>query len=136
VNGRAELFVEIKGDGIEDLVTAVLDGYRGPAAIHSFDRDLILRLATMGGGAEFRLGLLTEVPEADIATTMVRHHALDLWPHHTVVTRELVETVHAIGGRVIPWTVNHADEARRLAALDVDGLCSDDVTALPKALSS
>lgn len=131
VSGRAELFVEIKGYGIEDLVTAALDGYGGATAIHSFDRDLMLRLSTKG--VAYRLGLLSDAPETDIAATMARHRALDLWPHHPIVTRALVEAVHAMGGRVIPWTVNHVAEARRLAAFGVDGLCSDDVTTLPMA---
>ena len=37
----------------------------------------------------------------------------------------LVEAVHAVGGRVIVWTVNDVDAARALAAVGVDGLCTD-----------
>jgi glycerophosphoryl diester phosphodiesterase len=42
----------------------------------------------------------------------------------------LVERVHEVGGRVIAWTVNDPEAARSLAALGVDGLCSDDVRLL------
>src|SRR5436309_983772 len=41
VAGSAELFVEIKGQGIERLVLAALEGYEGAAAIHSFDHATI-----------------------------------------------------------------------------------------------
>jgi glycerophosphoryl diester phosphodiesterase len=129
VAGRAELFVEIKGDGIENRVLAVLEGYRGAKAIHSFDRALMQRLAS--SGANVRLGLLSEEYESDIVQTMIRHRALDLWPYHRIVTPLLLEQVHAHGGRVIPWTVNDPGEARRFALLGVDGVCTDDVTILP-----
>jgi glycerophosphoryl diester phosphodiesterase len=41
-----------------------------------------------------------------------------------------VSTVHGAGGRVIAWTVNNREEARRLIALGVDGVCTDDVRIL------
>jgi glycerophosphoryl diester phosphodiesterase len=131
VRGRAELFVEIKGDGIERLVTAVLAGYDGACAIHSFDHALIQRLAR--GGTSHRLGILCEETDADPLAIMASHGALDLWPHHPLVTRVLVDDVHSIGGRVIPWTVNELSDALRLSALRVDGICTDDVSILPSA---
>ena len=53
---RAELFVEIKGEGIEEAVTAVLEGRSGTFAIHSFDHATIGRLAR--ARVPYRLGLL------------------------------------------------------------------------------
>jgi glycerophosphoryl diester phosphodiesterase len=128
VRGRAELFVEIKGEGIERLVTAVLAGYDGACAIHSFDHDLIGRLAR--GGTSYRLGILFEDATTDPLPIMTSHGALDLWPRYTLVTSVLIDDVHSIGGRVIPWTVNEATDAQRLSELGVDGICSDDVSML------
>ncbi len=41
------------------------------------------------------------------------------------VTAELVAEAHALGLKVVPWTVNEPDEIARLAALGVDGLITD-----------
>jgi glycerophosphoryl diester phosphodiesterase len=48
-------------------------------------------------------------------------------PDRRLVTRELVQTAHRLGVRVVPWTVNDADEMTRLLDLGVDGLVTDDV---------
>jgi glycerophosphoryl diester phosphodiesterase len=128
VDGRAELFVEIKGEGIERFVTGALASYDGPCAIHSFDHALIQRLAR--AGTSHRLGILYEETGDDALAAMATNGALDLWLHHLLVTRDLVDDVHAVNGRVIPWTVNDLDDARRLSALGVDGICTDDVSIL------
>ena len=129
VRGRAELFVEIKGVAIERLVTAALAGYDGACAIHSFDLALILRLSR--GGSAHRLGVLYDQADPDPVGMMTDHGALDLWPHYPLVTRELVDAVHSMRGRIIPWTVNSVRDAKCVAALGVDGVCTDDVSALP-----
>lgn len=41
------------------------------------------------------------------------------------VTAEQIADAHALGLKVIPWTVNEPDEMARLAALGVDGLITD-----------
>jgi glycerophosphoryl diester phosphodiesterase len=128
VQGRAELFVEIKGAGIEQLVLAALADYDGKLAIHSFDHALIRRTHALDPA--LRLGILFEDAPSDVARTMADTGATDVWPHFPLVTPGLVAAVHAAGGRVIPWTVNDAARAQRLAALGVDALCGDDVTLL------
>jgi glycerophosphoryl diester phosphodiesterase len=128
VQGRATLFVEIKGDGIERLVLAALTGYEGDLAIHSFDHALVRRTHALDPA--LRLGILFENAPFDMARAMVDTGATDVWPHWPLVTPALVSAVHAEGGRVIPWTVNDPTHARRLAALGVDALCGDDVTLL------
>jgi glycerophosphoryl diester phosphodiesterase len=128
VNGGAELFVEIKGEGIETQVVDALRDYAGRTAIHSFDHALIGRLAQRG--VPYRLGILFEDDATDAPHAMRQHGALDVWPHYSLVTETLIGEVHSAGGRVIPWTVNDRAQARRLASLGVDGLCTDDVEAL------
>lgn len=128
VDGRAELFVEIKGAGIESEVLNVLRDYTGSAAIHSFDHAMIARLAARG--VRHPLGLLFDEPVADVPALLAAHGASDAWPHHSLTDATLVNGVHRIGGRVLVWTVNDVHAARRLQTLGVDGICSDDVTLL------
>ena len=40
--------------------------------------------------------------------------------------RRLVEAAHGVGVSVIAWTVDELERAQRLAALGVDGICSND----------
>jgi glycerophosphoryl diester phosphodiesterase len=131
VGGRAELFVEIKGAGIEMQVVEALGDYAGPSAIHSFDHALIGRLSSHG--VPHRLGLLYEERPTGLIAAMRELGALDVWPHRRLVTPQLIDEVHAAGGRVIPWTVNDENDVLRFASWGVDGLCTDDVTLLPRS---
>ena len=130
VRGRAELFVELKGAGIEQLVAEVLSHHDGAYAIHSFDHAAIARLRE--SGTVLRLGVLYDGDEDGLAL-MDRCGAMDLWPHFPLVTEDLVAGVHARRGRVIPWTVNAAADVARLTAIGVDGLCTDDVRMLQRS---
>jgi glycerophosphoryl diester phosphodiesterase len=128
VAGRAELCVEIKGAGIEQLVLDALSGYDGALAIHSFDHALIRRVRALD--SHVRLGILFEDAATEVAREMEATGATDVWPQWTLVDSALVSAVHAAGGRVIPWTVNETGHAQALAAIGVDALCGDDVNLL------
>ncbi len=128
VAGHATLFVEIKGLDIEQQVLEALGEYGGDVAIHSFDHPMIQRISQLDPSR--RLGILFELTPPQVAQTMARTGALDVWPHWSLVTPQLVFDVHGAGGRVIPWTVNNQQHALALAALDVDALCGDDVRLL------
>ena len=49
-----------------------------------------------------------------------------VWVYHPLVTRRLVEAAHGVGVAVIAWTVDDPARMRQLAALGVDGICSND----------
>lgn len=49
-----------------------------------------------------------------------------LHPHHGDVTQRLEERLHRRGRKLLAWTVNSPDEMRRLLALKVDGIITDD----------
>lgn len=48
-------------------------------------------------------------------------------PHLSQVTPTLVQQAHAVGKRVHVWTVNEADDIRRMADWGVDAIFTDDV---------
>jgi len=128
VAGRATLFVEVKGAGIEREVLDALADYRGDVAIHSFDHALIRRISLLEPTR--RLGILFERAPAHLAQIMATTGARDVWPHWPLVSTTLVAVAHEAGGRVIPWTVNDQARAQALASLGVDALCGDDVRLL------
>jgi glycerophosphoryl diester phosphodiesterase len=55
-----------------------------------------------------------------------RSGARDATVRHDTVTEELVDAVHARGGRVYAWTVNTRAGIAQMRALDVDGVITDD----------
>ncbi|EJL75937.1 glycerophosphodiester phosphodiesterase family protein [Chryseobacterium populi] len=47
-------------------------------------------------------------------------------PDHTLVTLQLVQECHALGMKVIPWTVNTKERLKELKDMGIDGVISDD----------
>ena len=47
-------------------------------------------------------------------------------PRHDLVTRDLVASAHALGLRVVPWTVNDVPTMAALMDLGVEGLVTDE----------
>jgi glycerophosphoryl diester phosphodiesterase len=77
-----------------------------------------LRDGTWTGGQ--KLADVGSVPK------MVKNAGCSAWsPNAGVITLANVKEAHALGLKVIPWTVNNAVDAGRLLADDVDGIISD-----------
>jgi glycerophosphoryl diester phosphodiesterase len=49
-----------------------------------------------------------------------------MWVYHPLITRRLVTAVHGVGRELIAWTVDDACRMRDLAAMGVDGICTND----------
>ncbi|NIF05260.1 glycerophosphodiester phosphodiesterase [Chryseobacterium sp. Tr-659] len=47
-------------------------------------------------------------------------------PDHTLVTSQLIKECHALGMKVIPWTVNTKERLSELKEMGIDGVISDD----------
>lgn len=47
-------------------------------------------------------------------------------PDHRFVTSSLVKECHALGMKVIPWTVNTKERLKELKSMGIDGVISDD----------
>jgi glycerophosphoryl diester phosphodiesterase len=56
--------------------------------------------------------------------------------HHTLVTRQLVKSVHAEEKRVFVWTVNDPRQMQHFAQLGVDAIISDDTLLLSQVCGS
>jgi glycerophosphoryl diester phosphodiesterase len=134
IKGRADVFVELKGAAIEHEVIDVIRASIAPArcAVHSFDHAQVARARALA--PEIRGGILFDRLVADPVPAMRAADALDVWPSREHVSEALVHQVHDAGGRVIPWTVNKAEQAVALAALGVDALCTDFIPVIRSAL--
>jgi glycerophosphoryl diester phosphodiesterase len=123
VASRATVYIEIKADNIEADVIDCVARSHARCAIHSFDHRIVRRVGTLG--AKIPTGILLSSYLLDPASALTLAGARDYWLWWEFVDRAVVEAVHAVGGRVVAWTVNDASAAHALARLGVDGLCSD-----------
>jgi len=57
-------------------------------------------------------------------------------PQHNSLTEALLAEAHALGLRVVPWTVNAPADMARLIGWGVDGLCSDRPDLLRAAMAA
>jgi glycerophosphoryl diester phosphodiesterase len=88
----------------------------------------------LGGIARLRSSVRTTLLFAEpnrIATV-----ARTIGPRHDIVTRELVDSAHSVGVRVVPWTVNDLRLMAALIDLGVDGLVTDEPALLREVLAS
>ena len=49
-----------------------------------------------------------------------------IWAYNPVVTTRLVDACHDLGMELIAWTVDDLPRMRTLAAMGVDGICTND----------
>lgn len=133
-HSRAFLYIELKVAGLEDAVLAALRenpperGYAVSSflpkvldSIHRRDETLPLGLIC---GTSRELARWAELP---IDCVM---------PKYSLVSRELVDELHAARKRVIVWTVNAEQDMRAMAELGVDGIVSDDTQLLCRTMGT
>ena len=123
IGDSAIAYVEIKGAGIESAVVECIANGRTQCAVHSFDHRSVARVRTLAPG--LRTGILLEARLVDPIAALRDAGATDFWQQWTRIDEDLVAAVHDSGGRVIAWTVNHADVAATLLQMGVDGICTD-----------
>lgn len=128
VGSRATVYVELKGEAVEEPAIEVIGASRTRCAVHSFDHDVVARAAHLA--PSLRRGILFDESPCDVLASMRAASAVDVWPHWKLIDERLVEQVHGAGGRVIAWTVNTTAAALDLVRMGADGLCGDDVRLL------
>lgn len=110
------------------LVTSFSDANRRATVAAVLRAGAALRPATSGGSrtiaavralSALRLSPARPLRDIDALQIPERHAAL------RILTPALLRAAHAHGTEVHVWTVNDADDMRRLVALGVDGIVSD-----------
>ncbi len=129
--GRAFLDIELKVPQLEDaLITALRERQPCDGLVSSFLSDVL-------DGVRARDPLVPRGFLFDQGEGLMRWASLDteyVLPHHSLVSRELVDDVHAAGRKIMVWTVNQEREMRELATMGVDGIISDDTRLLGSVL--
>jgi glycerophosphoryl diester phosphodiesterase len=112
---------------LEERVLSELRAIRGALSrtqVRCFDHRVVRRMLTL----EPRLTgavLVTGTAPVDAADLARRAGARVYAPQFEFLDQELFRELHAAGLRVLPWTVNDADDAKRLLDWGVDGLTTD-----------
>jgi len=131
---RAWLDIELKVEGLEPQLSEALrvNKPKRGFVVSSFQRRVLTTL--YAEDPSLPLGLIS-----DRAANLATWNQLPVaWviPHHSLVTKELIDDVHKAGKRIMVWTVNDADRMVRYATWGVDGLIADDTALLVKTLGS
>ncbi len=138
VGGRGTVYVEVKAPRAEHAVLQCIGESKTSCAIHSFDHRVALRVAQIAeespsaraGRSPIPTGVLSASYLIEPAAALHAARARDYWQQWDLIDDELVSRIHAAGGRVVAWTVNDVSDARLLAAIGVDGICTDVCGAL------
>jgi len=121
--GRAFLNIELKVPGIAESLIASLASSppQKGFVISSFLPEVLAEVVSMRASAP-------------VGLTCEKKKELQRWPdlpvqyvipHHSLVTRELTDEVHAAGKKLLVWTVNRKSAMLRFADWKVDGIISD-----------
>jgi glycerophosphoryl diester phosphodiesterase len=123
IDGRCHVYVEIKTEYALQPAVGLLKARTDWCSVHSFNHPVAL----MARALEPRLttGILLVGKLVDPAHAFHAAQATDIWQHADYIDRDIIAKAHSEGARVIAWTVNDTKRAKELAALGVDGICTD-----------
>ncbi|MDQ4079159.1 MAG: glycerophosphodiester phosphodiesterase [Gemmatimonadota bacterium] len=131
---RARVYVEVKGRGIEsqvvDTIARATEVENVP--LHSFDHRVVTRARAVDPRVQG--GILSASYLVNPDRSLQAASARDYWQEWSMIDADLVQTIHAVGGRVIAWTVNDPEAARHLAEIGVDGICTDVLPIVGRAV--
>ena len=131
------VFVEVKTllPRHDPTLLAALDG--GPAPthyhVHGFDHRMVRRLTLQR--RDLVGGVLSTSYPVDPWRQLSDAGARELWQEVPLIDRALVDGAHERGFLVYAWTVDDPQRARSLAALGVDGLCTNRPDVIREALA-
>ena len=125
IGSAAIAFIEVKGLAPEydRRLLETLAGCNSRCHLHSFDHRIVRRLQV--GRPRAQLGVLSTSYPVHPVTQMQDAGAGELWQEASMIDRDLVVGVHEAGGKVYAWTVDDPARMAALAALGVDGVCTN-----------
>ncbi|CAN5765099.1 glycerophosphodiester phosphodiesterase [soil metagenome] len=133
VPGSMYLDIEVKGQNGEDGLLEVLgERSRSSWAISSFDWTVLRKLRERS--AEIDLWVLTDVVTDDAIREAAVLGATTLAVDHQYYDPKAAAKVAQTRLRVMTYTVNQADECRRLRDLGVHAVCTDDPVRILESL--
>lgn len=115
-------------DSIENQVLAKLadHGMTDRVMVSSFEKKVIERIFAMNTKKPL-LAMLSEDPlDLGLLDFMVRHNVYSFNPDHRTLTPGQVESAHEKGLKVLTYTVNTKEDAKRCFNMGVDGIFTDD----------
>jgi len=111
------------------FVDAVTEhGFVKRTVLQSFDHRVLVEAARLEPG--IRRSALVAESRPDFVAVAKAAKATIVSPNHEWIDEDDVKACHAAGVEVHPWTVNEEAEWRRMLAIGVDGIITDDPTAL------
>jgi len=121
-----ELVVEMKEEGLEDLVVEALRGSN--SMVTSFYHASLREIKEL---SDLRTGII-------IASLPVKPVELAVWAGANAifpgrVNPRIFKEAHRLGMEVFPWTINSKEEAAWLVRLGADGLVTDDPCLIREA---
>ena len=137
IGTNLDVYIEVKAlaEHLDATLLATMDAGPAPAHyhVHGFDHRLIRRLTTERPALS--AGVLSASYPLDPVAPARAAGARTLWQVQDLIDVPLVAQIHDAGMQVIAWTVDRPFDARRLAALGVDGLCTNEPDRIRETLT-
>lgn len=129
---RAFLDIELKVEGLEQKVLALLKRHQPlrPYVVSSFLRPVLMELRARN--ESIPLGIICDSQQQ--LSTWRELPVEYVIPEYSLITRVLVDEVHAAGKLMLAWTVNDPVAMRTLSEWQVDGIISDDTKTLVRTI--
>lgn len=104
-----------------DIAPELSRGWTIPRVTRDWTKSRALKPVVLSGMAALRARLPGRV-RAEAPALGVE----SVWVHHGLATRALADATHNAGCALIAWTVDDAERMRELAAMGIDGICTND----------
>jgi glycerophosphoryl diester phosphodiesterase len=120
--GRTTMILEVKRSRWEETLIEHVSAWPG-CVIASFDHSLIASLRNRH--VTIPLGITFHGYIVDVADYAEKVGATWCFPNYHFVDEEMVDSLHARGVKVVPWTSNRPHEWQRLREVGCDGVITD-----------